>query len=408
MAAVVSHSGHASLPWLISRAATALAGASTAAEVLEARDKAAFAYDAAKRSARIQKARQAHDDIIAATHRAQADALEIEAAAKRRLADEYDAAQKRGDVGQEGRPKKTVPHENGLAPATAADIGLDRKAIHDARRIRDAIAESPGIVRQALDDLLARGDEPTRAALKRAIQPAAKSLGIGRENLRAAVGTDTATRAERGNNLYETPPEAMRALLALERFNLEVWEPACGRGAISTMLDAAGYEVWLSDLIDYGTADRLGEVQQVADFLAVDRVGASAFGMTRPCDIITNPPYGECLNAFVAHALRVHRPRKMALLLNLNFLCGFEDTNRNFAMDECPPARIHVFKRRLPMMHRDGWDGPEASSRMNTAWFVWEQDAAEAYGGPTVVNRVDWKDFETTPALEPIGSEVPA
>ncbi len=34
-------------------------------------------------------------------HRAQADALEIEAMAKRRLADEYDAAQERGEVGQQ-------------------------------------------------------------------------------------------------------------------------------------------------------------------------------------------------------------------------------------------------------------------------------------------------------------------
>jgi hypothetical protein len=36
--------------------------------------------------------------MAAAVHRAQADALEIEAKAKRRLADEYDAAQERGEV----------------------------------------------------------------------------------------------------------------------------------------------------------------------------------------------------------------------------------------------------------------------------------------------------------------------
>ncbi|MEY9532152.1 hypothetical protein [Sinorhizobium fredii] len=35
---------------------------------------------------------------IAAAHRAQADALEIESTAKRRLADAYDAAQERGEV----------------------------------------------------------------------------------------------------------------------------------------------------------------------------------------------------------------------------------------------------------------------------------------------------------------------
>lgn len=165
---------HSSLPAMISEAAAALASASTAAEVLDARDKATLAYDTAKRAGRIQKAKRAHDDIVAAMHRAQADALEIEAQAKRRLADEYDAAQDRGEVAKVGQPS-IVPVGNNK-PATAADIGLDRKEIHDARQVRDVIASNPAAVRDALDDILAHGDEPTRAALKRAIQPAFKSI----------------------------------------------------------------------------------------------------------------------------------------------------------------------------------------------------------------------------------------
>lgn len=393
-----------SLPALVRSAAQALAGATTAAEVLDARDKATLAYDAAKRAARIQKAKRAHDDIVAATHRAQADALEIEAAAKRRLADEYDAARPAG-AEKGGRPK-TVRDDNGF---TAAEAGLTRTQIHDARQMRDAIAANPAVVRDALDDILARGDEPTRAALRRAIQPAAKSLGLNRENLRAAVGTDTATNAERGNNLYETPPEAMRALLSLARFSPTVWEPACGKGAISRMLEDAGYEVLLSDLIDYGTHNRHGELQEVGDFLRTRRAADGIRGPWRGAlpghpDIVTNPPYGTNLNAFVAHALREHRPRRMALLLNLNFLCGFDDPDRCFAMDECPPARIYVFTRRLPMMHRDGWDGPEASSRMNTAWFIWElreEGGEETYSGPTEILRIDWKVFENAKPCGP-------
>lgn len=99
---------------------------------------------AAKRAGRLAKAKGAHDELIAKAHRAQADALEIEAMAKRRLAGEYDAAQLRGEVGQEGRPK-TVPNENGITPATAADVGLSRKDIHEAREIRDAEDAHPGI-----------------------------------------------------------------------------------------------------------------------------------------------------------------------------------------------------------------------------------------------------------------------
>jgi hypothetical protein len=61
---------------------------------------------------------------------------EIEAGAKRRLADEYDVAQERGEVvGRTGGGDITVPVRNA---ATAADIGLTRKQIHEARAVRNA------------------------------------------------------------------------------------------------------------------------------------------------------------------------------------------------------------------------------------------------------------------------------
>lgn len=62
---------------------------------------------------------------------------EIEAAAMRRLADEYDAAQERGEVAgaKDGSRGRSI----GERPATAAEIGLDRKDIHEARQVRDVI-----------------------------------------------------------------------------------------------------------------------------------------------------------------------------------------------------------------------------------------------------------------------------
>ena len=54
------------LPGLIDRAATMLASAKTAAEVLEAREAAGLAYDVAKRAARLKNAKAAHDDLVAA------------------------------------------------------------------------------------------------------------------------------------------------------------------------------------------------------------------------------------------------------------------------------------------------------------------------------------------------------
>jgi hypothetical protein len=160
--------GVSDLPSLIDRAATMLASAKTAAEVLEAREFAGLAYDAAKRASRLQRAKAAHDDLIAAAHRAQADALEIEAAAKRRLADEYDAAQERGEVHRHGGQ---LPRDVADANIPSlADLGLRRDQIHEARRLRDAEAADPGIVRRTLDAKLERGEEPTRSAVRRAAE----------------------------------------------------------------------------------------------------------------------------------------------------------------------------------------------------------------------------------------------
>jgi hypothetical protein len=156
------------LPSLIDRAAAMLAGAKTAAEVLEAREAAGLAYDVARRAARLSRAKTAHDDLVAAAHRAQADALEIEAAAKRRLADEYDAAQARGEVHRHGgQMSRDVADPN---IPSVADLGLRRDQIHHARLIRDAEAADPGLVRRTLDERLACGEEPTRSAVRRAAQ----------------------------------------------------------------------------------------------------------------------------------------------------------------------------------------------------------------------------------------------
>lgn len=159
------------LPVLLSRAKAILAGATTSAEILEARDAAGFAYDLAKRRARISVAKSAHDDVIGAAYRLQAEALLIEARAKVRLADEYDAAQERGEIASAGKPAN-VPDGNNKP--TVEDVGLTRKQIHDARQVRDAEEAQPGVIQQILDQRLANGLEPTRAAIREAVIEAAK------------------------------------------------------------------------------------------------------------------------------------------------------------------------------------------------------------------------------------------
>ncbi len=346
-------------------------------DIINARIVASVAYNQAKTAAQFAEQIGATEKLVAKARRMQADALLIEARAKILIADKWDEAQAAGEAATRGRPKN-LPDGKVFS---VDDAGLSYKEIHEARKLAAAEHREPGIVERAIQARLSAGLEPTKA------------------NLRAAVGTASATKEERGANLYETPPEAMFTLLALEEFTACVFEPACGRGAISRMLEAHHYGVVLADINDYGTADSNGELQAVQDFLTSQPLEAGSY------DIVTNPPYGDVLNAFVAHALRVYQPRKMALLLNLNFLCGFADDDRNFVMDDCPPARVYVFKRRLPMMHRDGWEGNKASSRMNTAWFVWERNEDGRYGNATIVRRVDWKEFQPKEVAETAESE---
>jgi hypothetical protein len=54
------------------------------------------------------------------------------------------------------------------------------------------------------------------------------------------------------DDFYPTPPEGTQALLAVEKFDGPIWEPACGAGDMSRELAAGGYEVISTDLVDRG------------------------------------------------------------------------------------------------------------------------------------------------------------
>jgi phage N-6-adenine-methyltransferase len=154
---------------ILARASSTLDAAKSSAEILEARDTAAFAYDAAKSAARINRAKGAHDDLVDKARRLQGEALRIDARAKFRLAEEYDAAQERGEIQRPGGDRTSIiPAENNAA--TLADAGLTARDIYDARQIRDAEKEAPGIVNDAIDSLLEAGEEPTRAAVNRTVR----------------------------------------------------------------------------------------------------------------------------------------------------------------------------------------------------------------------------------------------
>jgi hypothetical protein len=174
--------------------------------------------------------------------------------------------------------------------------------------------------------------------------------------------------AARKDDLYETPPEAVRALLRVESLPESIWECACGPGAIVGILRAAGHQVYATDLNDYGCPDSESRIDFLLEQALRFPVGA----------IITNPPY-KLADQFVAHALTLC-PR-VIMLLRLAFL---ESRRRSDLIDGGSLARVHVFQSRLPMMHRHGWQGPRASSSIAFAWFVWDR----AHRGKTELDRI--------------------
>jgi hypothetical protein len=176
--------------------------------------------------------------------------------------------------------------------------------------------------------------------------------------------------ADRGADCYSTPDVAVHALLRVEQLPRRIWEPACGPGAIVQVLREAGHEVVASDLHDYNCPD-----SRIADFLLEPSAPPGV-----EC-ILTNPPY-KLAEVFVARALEL--APLVVMLLRLAFL---ESTRRTPILDGRKLARVHVFRDRLPIMHRRGWTGPRASSSIAFAWFVWSRD----HRGPATIDRISWR-----------------
>ena len=96
--------------------------------------------------------------------------------------------------------------------------------------------------------------------------------------------------------------------------------------------------------------------------------------------ICTNPPFKNA-GEFARHALDL-APR-VYLLLRLSFL---ESVSRTDILEHSGLATVHVFRNRLPMLHRDGWAGPRARNSVAFAWLVWDR----GHVGPAIFNHISW------------------
>ncbi len=122
-----------------------------------------------------------------------------------------------------------------------------------------------------------------------------------------------------GPDFSPTPSWATFALIENEPFRGDIWECACGDGAMTEVLKETGNVIASTDLYDRG----YGEIGH--DFLTTTR---------RFRNIITNPPYHSA-EGFVASALE-NAESKFALLLRLAFLEGANRARTIF--HQHPPA----------------------------------------------------------------------
>lgn len=179
--------------------------------------------------------------------------------------------------------------------------------------------------------------------------------------------------SDRDNDLYETPVCAIRALMRVENLPTLIWEPCAGRGAISRELIAAGHVVLADDLVAYHGADP--NVRSRRDFLMQS---------SSPCQtIVTNPPF-KLADQFVRHGLYLG-----CTVIVLLRLMAIEGAGRANLIDR-HLVRIWAGIERLPMMHRDGWEGTRiANSGAPFAWFVFEPTPRS--DRPIELRRMSWR-----------------
>lgn len=165
-------------------------------------------------------------------------------------------------------------------------------------------------------------------------------------------------------DFYETPKYAVDKLLEVEKFEGTILEPCSGNGAISKVLEAAGYEVISSDLRQEGIYGNGG-----MDIFSMEGIQAN--------NLVTNPPYGRKILTFIKHLLTL-TDKKTCLLLRLAFLEA--QSRYPFFKEEDTLKNVYVFSKRVIML-KDG--EPMTGSKMSFAWFVWDK---EYRGRPSI----DW------------------
>lgn len=154
-------------------------------------------------------------------------------------------------------------------------------------------------------------------------------------------------------DFYPTPPDVTIAILDFLALPIKytIWEPACGTGAMSKVIEERGYLTISTDISHAG----YGEEGQ--DFLKT----------TRKADaIITNPPF-KLASQFIEHAVPL--ANTVALLLKSQF---WHAATRTPLFNKFKPAYILPLTWRAKFIPERG-----KSPTMDHLWCVWVKGHTE-------------------------------
>ena len=187
-----------------------------------------------------------------------------------------------------------------------------------------------------------------------------KMEDINIHNVYVTLGASNHTDEDRSlNDFYATPPLAVNHLLEVEKFNKNIWEPACGMNHIVNELRDKGYNVRCSD------------IEKMVDDSTIEIIDFLLYNEHWNGDIVTNPPF-KYAKEFIEKALDlVNEGSKVAMFLKLQFL---EGTKRIELFEENPPKIIYVASKRYGCS-RDGKFNEDGNigSAICYCWYIWEK-----------------------------------
>ena len=170
-------------------------------------------------------------------------------------------------------------------------------------------------------------------------------------------GMNTTLHEREENDFYPTHPKLTELLCDKEKFDGTIWEPACGEGHMSKVLQDKGYDVISTDLYDRG----FGE--SGIDFLNdkhCKKIG-------KVDNIITNPPF-KFSQEFIEQSKKYAR-KKICIIGKTSLLEGVKRYEM-WKDTEFPLKTLYQFTSRVSFQKNKI---SEMSGMISFSWYVFEK-----------------------------------